>query len=186
MSNVDPKVLDSINELAEERFALQVQLDSKNAAFKAAQAAANADHNAQIAPIQAAIDELDTRLAEVVAEHRDQLIGPKRKSFTTMIATFQFKHITAKLRVTDADGLLAAARKLGIVRKIARQVVTWKLDRDKFATWLVSHGEYRMELDDYLEGPNEGESLTMRPNGTYVVTHDSQRISPPSVTIKKS
>lgn len=54
MSNVDPEVLDLINTLAEETFALEVQLDGKNTDFKAAQAVAAADHNALIAPIQAA------------------------------------------------------------------------------------------------------------------------------------
>lgn len=186
MSNVDPEVLDSINKLAERRFALQVQLDGKNADFKAAQAVAVADHNALVAPIQAEIDEIDARLSEAVSAHRDQLVGPKRKSFATMVATFQFKNVTTKLKVLDDKGLMAAARKLGVVRKIARQVVTWKLVHTKFATWWEENGEHRAALIDFVEPPMEGESLSMKPNGTYTVVHDGSRISPPSVTIKKS
>ena len=186
MSNVDPEVLDLINTLAEQRFALQVQLDGKNADFKAAQAFAVADHNALVAPIQASIDDLDARLAETVASHRDQLVGPKRKSFATMAATFQFKNVTTKLKILDDKGLMDVARRLGIVRKIARQVVTWKLVHSKFVTWWEKNGEHHEALIDFVEPPTEGESLSMKPNGTYTVVHDGTRISPPSVTIKKS
>lgn len=186
VSNVDPEVLDSINKLAERRFALQVQLDKSNADFKAAQASAAADHSALITPIQAEIDEIDSQLVEKVEAHRSQLIGSKRKSFTTIVATFQFKKVAGKLKVVDDKGLMAAARKLGIVRKIARQVLVWKLDQAKFAAWLAKNGEYRMKLGDFIEGPSEGESLSLKPNGTYTVVHDDKRISPPSITIKKS
>ena len=186
MSNVDPEVLDLINTLAEETFALEVQLDGKNTDFKAAQAVAAADHNALIAPIQAQIDANKARLAEVIQAHRDQLVGSKRKSFATMIATFQFREVATKLKVTDASGLMDVARRLGIVRKIARQAVTWKLVHTKFATWWERNGEHHEALIDFVEPPTEGESLSMKPNGTYTVVHDGNRISPPSVTIKKS
>ncbi len=186
MCNVDPEVLDLINTLAEETFALEVQLDGKNADFKAVQAVAAADHNALIAPIQAQIDANKARLAEVIQAHRDQLVGLKRKSFATMIATFQFREVTTKLKVTDAGGLMDVARRLGIVRKIARQAVTWKLVHTKFAAWWDKNGEHHEALIDFVEPPTEGESLSMKPNGTYTVVHDGNRISPPSVTIKKS
>ncbi len=186
MTNVDPEVLDLINTLAEQRFALQVQLDGKNADFKAAQAVATANHNALIAPIQAGIDDVDVRLAEVVTRHRDQLVGPKRKSFATMVATFQFKNVTTKLKVVDDKGLMDAARKLGIVRKIARQVVTWRLVHAKFVAWWEKNGEHHEALIDFVDPPTEIESLSLKPNGTYTVVHDGNRISPPSVTIKKS
>ena len=186
MSDVDPEVLDRLNKLAEQRFTLQVQLDGQNATFKANQVAATARHNAQIAPMQAEIDALDAQLVKLVQTHRAKLIKPKRKSFATMIATFQFRDVTTKLKVVDVDGLMAAARKLGIVRKIACQVVLWKLDRDKLAAWLEKHGEYIEDLIDFIEGPSDGESLTIKPNGTHTVVYDGDRISPPSVTIKKS
>ena len=83
----------------------------------------------------------------------------------------------------DGEGVMAMARKIGVVRKIADPIRAYKLNRKKFIAWLKKHPEHYEAFDEYLE-ISDKESLSIKPNSTYMVTHDSQRISPPSVTIK--
>lgn len=141
-------------------------------------------HNDQIKSIQEEIEAVDAELLAHINAHRSEFIAAERKSFATMIATFQFRKVTSKLKVVDADGLMTTARRLGIVRKIARLSVLWKLDREKFTAWLNAHGEHLEDFADFIDGSEDSESLTIKPNSTHTVFHDKKRISPPSITIK--
>lgn len=182
--DVDPDVIARIDSLARVRFELEIERQKLRDEFAGEQAAMAARHARYLAPIEEAIDRVERQLLTKIEENRPSLIAKGRQSFATMAAVFQFRHTQSKSQVTDATAALEAARRLGIVRKVARLVHVWKLDSAKLLEWLEKHGEYRDEFDEFIKPPTKRESLSITPNGTYVVLHDGSRISPPSITIK--
>lgn len=178
MTNVDPEVINKLNELVEQRFRLEVEDEADTRQFKAVET--------QFIERQAArhtqVHQLDRRIRQFAEDNREQLIT-KGKSFVTMLAKFQFTDIPARTKVTDKRGILAAARLLGVVRKIAKIKVFWEVDTKKFLDWLQRNGEHREKFEPYIEDVPKRESLTIGPNANYTVFHDSKRISPPTIKI---
>lgn len=183
MTNANQDVVSEVDALAEERFSLEVEKTALAQKFKSDEAALKASYQDQLAAITARIGEVDAALLAKIKGNRAKLIAKGKQSFVTLVAKFQFKKASDTDKVKDADGVMAVARKLGVVRQIAKPVREYKLDRRMFGAWLKKHPEYRDAFAKHLE-ERAGESLTMQPNGTYMVTHDSKRISPPSVSIK--
>ena len=186
VTDVDPKVLARINRLAQRRFTLEVKSKASKEAFKMRQDAAKERQARKDAAMEASIAKVDAQIVGAIAGHRSSLIEVGRQSFATLIASFQFRRLPGKPKVIDPDGLMAVARKKGVVRDVADPPPSraWVFNPKKFFTWLDTHGEHFEDFIDFIDVPEDGESLTMKPNGTHVVVHDGKRISPPSVTIK--
>lgn len=186
MTDADTKVIDELNELAEQRFVVQLKLDDANQKYKAAVAALDAVHEHKLAAFQAEIDTLDAKISNKIKTNRKALIESGKQSFVIMRARFQFRKTKPKTTVKDAKAIMDMARKLGVVRQVAKLKCSWGLNQGKFFDWLNTNGEFRSQFEDYLEVTEAGESLTMQPNTNYTVHHDSKRVSPPSVSIKLS
>lgn len=188
MSDTDTEVVEGLNNLAEKRFLVEVRLEDATREHKAAVAALVAAHEKALAGLNGEAALLDEQIAQTIQTNREGLIEQGKQSFAIMRARFQFRKpsANAKPKVADASGLMEAARKLGVVRQIAKPSYSWKLNQSKFFDWLEKHGEMRRHFEEFLEDPASGESLTMQPNTGYTVHHDSKRISPPSVSIKLS
>jgi len=184
VANVDPAVIDQINELAIEHFKQQAELEAANTAFEEAQKAANAAHSALIGPIQGKINELNAKLDALIKSHRTELIKEGRQSFVTMVAKFQFHRTHPDPKVTDPKAVMKIARDKGIVRKIAKLMYFWKFNSDKFFAWLSKNEELRSLFEQYIDQPEDSESLSMQLNGAYPVFYDDTRISPHSIKIK--
>lgn len=182
MSDTNTKVVDDLNDLAEKRFMVQVKIDEATVTHKAAVAALEASHEKVLSSLQAQAEHLDAHIAEVILPNRHTLIERGKQSFVIMRAKFQFRRPTGKTKVTDPGGIMEVARKLGVVRKVAKPSYSWKLNQAKFFAWLDTHGEMRKHFEEYLDVSSK-ESLTMQPNSGYTVHHDSKRVSPPSVSI---
>lgn len=187
MTNVDPATIKTIDSLAEKRFQLEIMRDAANKRFKDDEAKLKSAHSAVLNPIEIAIAETDANLRRIITGRRSQLIERGKKSFVTMAARFQFRSGTDKPKVTDIESVMEAARRLGVVRKVATPKYVWQLTPKKFFEWLERNDEHRSKFEDYIENPaDEEDSLVATPNGTYTVLHNSKRVSPPSVTISKS
>ena len=185
MNTVEPAAITDIDMLAEERFHLEVQREDLIKTFKTEEAELKKRFAQDIAPVEDRISQLDAELIHRINDNRDRLIARGKQSFVTLVARFQFKKSTITDKVQDTSGVMEVARRLGVVRQIADPIRGYKLNRRKFGAWLKAHPEHREAFDEYLE-LQSGESLTMQPNSTYTVKHDSQRVSPPSISIKNT
>lgn len=186
MSDVNTEVIENLNGLVERRFRLEIRLNTVNQEFATEKAELEKLHDLELAEINAAIKEIDDEIWESVERDRSTLIQKGKQSFTTMAAKFQFRKSAAKTKVTDSDGVMQTARRLGVVRKIAEPAFRWKLSSAKFLDWLAKNGELREHFADFIEEPVDKESLSIAPNSNYTVFYDAKRISPPSISIKKS
>lgn len=184
MTDANTEVIDKLNELAEQRFLVELRQGDANQKHKAAVAALETAHQQVLAGFQTEIETLDKQIADLIKQHRKELIKTGKKSFVIMSAKFQFRGYDEKTTVKDPKGIMDAARKLGIVRQIAKLTMSWKFNQAKFFAWLDKHGELRSKFEEFLEVKEAGESLTMAPNSNYTVHHDSKRISPPSIGIE--
>lgn len=182
--NVDR--IEILNKVIQQRFALQTELEAEKSLFKSMVAILKAAHVEQTKPLQAEIEALDEQLWHTIERDRANLITKGKKSFVTMYAKLQFRSIPSTTKVIDAVSVMDVARKLGIVRKIAKPTNTWRFSTTMFLKWLSTHDEYRHYFEPYIDDLPEGESLTMQPNDNYTVHHDSKRLSPPSVTINRA
>lgn len=183
MTNVNPEVIDQLNALARRRFDLQVEANEEEAQYKAQSRALEAAFTKRQAAHHSEMQQIDHEIWETIQQNRGNLIDPDRKSFATMVAKFFLKTVPARTAVIDKKGLLAVARRLRIMRKVASVKVAWDLDVKKFISWLQKNGEYRQEFEPFIEDIGENETLTMGPNANFTVFHNSKRISPPSIKI---
>ena len=185
MSDATNEVIDDLNELAKSRFDVQVRIDAENQQFKNDKTALETAHAARLAALTKEADALDSQLWEKIEPNRSSLIVRGKKSFITALAKFQFREVPGKDKVGDSDGIMNAARRLGVVRQIANPVHYWKFDSKKFFAWLDRNGENRPHFAEFIEEGTDGESLTIQPNSNYTVHLDKKRVSPPSISIKK-
>lgn len=185
MSDTDTKIIDDLNDLADKRFLVQIKIDDANASHKSAVAALVAAHERVLSALTSEAAGLDQQIAAIIQPNRGSLIERGKQSFVIMRAKFQFRKPSGKTKITDAAGIMDVARKLGVVRQIAKPSYVWKLNQSKFFDWLDKHGEMRTHFEEYLDDSSK-ESLTMQPNAGHTVHHDSKRISPPSVSIALS
>lgn len=186
MTSADPQVVTDLDDLARNLFKHQITGDAQTARFKAAEAALKAEYEANMEPILDLIRSASARVWGLISANRGTLIAEGKKSFVTSAAKFQLRSSTAKVKVADSEGVMAVARRLGVVRKIANPPRhTWLLDKDRFLAWLDANPDLRDQFAEFLDETEASEGLTIQPNGTYTVFHNSERISPPSVKVEK-
>ncbi len=184
MTGADPKVVRKLDDLARELFAEQISGDAEKARFKAAEAALKAEHEANMEPILAAMRRAGAKVWELIESNRATLIAASKQSFMTGAAKFQLRRSSVKVKVVDPDGVMKVARRLGVIKKVASPPRrTWRLDKDKFLSWLDENPELRDQFEEFLEDTTEG--LTIQPNGTFTVFHNKERVSPPPVKVEK-
>lgn len=176
--------IDQLNAYLKDRFDLARKIQAETQAHQAKLSRLNAKHAKRLAKLEKYAAELDGLIWSLIEHNRTALIKEGKQSFTIMMAVFQLRHQQAKMRITDANGIMNVARRLGVVPKIGRVHVSWKLDREKFLCWLQEHPELRHSFDEFIEETPAGETLTARPNDNYTVNHDSKRLVPPSVAIR--
>ncbi len=134
----------------------------------------NAKYGRRRTRINTRIVKLRKRLAWLVKTYREHLMTAKLKSFTTELGVFEFRNSTTRFKVTDAAGALAAARKLGVVRKIAKLKVSWTIEPKKLEEFLRQHGEYINAFDEFVDpGGDVTEVLRVRPQ-SYIKGSDRQ------------
>ena len=186
MPNAKPAVLRRLNSRARTLFSLQVGLDARKAKFKTDEAALKEKYEADVASIQAKMRQAGAEIWKQIGENRGALIKPGMKSFVTLTAKFQLKDSSGGIKVTDVDGLMEFARAKGLLKKVAvppsRQ---WKYDRKTLLASLDKDPKLRETLAAFIEEDPKVEGLTIQPNGTYLVEHGKNRISPPSVKVEK-
>ncbi len=185
--SADPKAIEILNEFAERRFHLEAMKQDIDTQYKADEARLKAAYGNRIAPLATRIAELDALIWQMVQTHRQDLVKPGKQSFAIASATFQFRKIKAKMVPIDTDGIMAAAKRLSLIRKIADPpVVKWTFNRQRFFAWLESHTDYLERFRPYMEITDESESLSVKPNTGHPVFHDKDRLTPQPFTIKKS
>ena len=187
MSSTDPEAITAVNELVGDRFALEVERDAENRRFQAALAEITKIHEQALEEYALLERRLDTAIWQEVDENRATLIERGKRSFITMMAKFQLRDVPAKVEVLDKLGIMETARNLGVVRQIANPPKgEWRFNQKKFLAWLDKSNELHGHFEQFIDHTGGGESLTVQPNANYTVLHDSKRVSPPSISIKKS
>lgn len=187
MTNADPAVIASINDLVESRFQLEIEREAENQRFQTAIAALTREHQEKLNRFAERERELDPDIWRSIDHNRSTLIARGKRSFVTIRAKFQLREVPAKLEVLDKVSIMEAAHRLGVVKQIANPPKGgWRFNQKKFLAWLASSGDLYRHFEPFVEQTDKTESLTIQPNTNYTVEHDSQRISPPSITIQKS
>jgi len=185
--DVDPKVIEALDELAQERFRLEAEKQGIDMQYKADEARLKASYSNRLAPVAQRITELDESIWQLVRSHRNGLIKAGKQSFAIASATFQFREQKAKVVPTNPDGIMATARKLGIVSKIADPPARkWRFNKQRFLAWLEAHANLSRYFRQYLDVVGGSESLSVKPNTGHPVFHDKERLTPLPFSIKKS
>ena len=186
MSNASPAVLRRLNRKARALFALQVGLDARKAKLEADEAALKVKYEADVASMQEKMRKAGADIWQQIEEHRGTLIKSGMKSFVTLVAKFQLKDSPGGIKVTDVDGLMEFAREHGLLKKVAVPPShKWKYSRKTLLDSLDKDPSLREKLAPFLEETPKSEGLTVQPNGTYLVEHGKDRISPPPVKVEK-
>lgn len=186
MSNANPAVLRRLNSRARTLFALQVGLDARKAKFKADEAALKDKYEDDVASIQKKMQQAGAEVWKQIEENRGTLIKAGMKSFVTLAAKFQLKDSPGGIKVLDIDGLMDFARAKGLLKKVAVPPShQWKYDRKTLLASIDKDPNLLKTLAAFIEEAPKGEGLTIQSNGTYVVEHGKDRISPPSVKVEK-
>lgn len=183
MANANPELVEDINATASLLFVHQVDYDNVEAEFKRRQAELQAEYEPRLAAIQGDITLSKNALWALVNNNREALIDHGKRSFVTMAASYQLRDVPESTKVVDPKLAMAIARKLGVVKKIAKISVKWVFDSSKFLAWLGKNGEMREHFADCVEYHEKTESLTIKPNAPHVVVYSGQRISPPSIKV---
>lgn len=182
-TSADPELVTAVNQPIERLFRAEVRQKDLDQQLKDAIAVLIAKHAATSAEITQEIESAGAELKQVIKDNRPRLFERGKKSFATMIAIIQLRDVPARLNITDAKLIMSIARRLGVVKKIAKLSIEWKFNADKFRAWLDQHDEYRDEFVDAIEDVAAYESLTLKPNNTHLVYYDGKRISPPPITV---
>lgn len=186
MTDASRELVDHFGELAQEAFRLEVEKQELAQERKDEQAALDALYGRRESDLQERTEKNHAQIWRELEEHRDVLIQSGKKSFPTLSAIFKLRDPSNKYKVTDAAGVLKAARRLRIMREIADPPKgTWRLDQRKFFKWLERNPGWRHFFGEAVEDVSSQESLTIQPNGPYMMYYNNRRVSPPSVKIER-
>ncbi len=175
-----------LNRLAERRFRVEVQVKKATEKHDAMVAALNARHAARLEKFSEQSQRIDSQIWQLITEYKSSLFQGVKRSFATMLASFQLRTAKAHTIVVDKAGIMRIARQHGLVRHVAKPPKHgWVFDQHKFLDWLEKHPEERELFDEYVDYIEDDETLTIKPNTGYTVDYDGKRISPPSTSVKK-
>ena len=152
-------------------------------------AALKTSYELRFAEIEDRARQVHKRIWAIIEPNRSRLIKPGKQSFTTIVASFQFRRSAATLKVVKGKepAILRVARRLRVVKKFASPPSReYQLDPAKFLSWLPRNIKHWDRFAPFVDVVPESESLSIQPNETHVVVLDKQRKTPPSVGIKKS
>lgn len=187
MSDAKQQLISDLDSLAQERFKLKLELDDANDQFKNEEAIRRAAHTERIDQLQRRIDPIDDQIWKLITDNRSSLIQPGKQSFAIMSAVFKLRRGNGRVKVHNEAGIMHIARRLKVVNKVADvPSYQWRFSYKKFLNWFNQNPKLQHKFHDCIEVTQDGETLTMQPNENYTVHHNSARISPPSVSIKKS
>lgn len=179
----DPALLQQINEvfrtlaaLIRHQISLKLDYDKDNDRRKA-------EFDRAHSALEQEISEKKVELAGLVKGHRSVLVTGKLKGFATQFASFSFREVPTRFKVTDRQAALAVARQLGIMRKVCGIKVTYAVDSEKLQKYLETHPEHIENFADYVEQPQTSESLSVKPNDTFHATHDTERLTNQSIKL---
>ncbi len=186
MTDVNPEVIENFNRLAADRLELATEIERTKQRFTERQRELKTEYTARLQALSEQVDELDSQIWQLLDQSADHVLPKGKKSFVTMVASFQLRQVPARITL-DTTAIMEQARKLRVVRHIAVPPKTpaWKFNRDKFFAWLRINGEMRLFFDEFIEDGVASESLTIRPNSSFTVQYDNQRLTPPSTTIHR-
>lgn len=183
-TSASPELLGKINELFRTladliRRQAQLKLDFKK---KSDQLKGRFDRaNTQI---EEEVKSIKIQLKELIVENRSVLFSGKMKSFATLFASFSFRNVTTRFKVTDKAAALKEARRLGIMRKVCSKQVVYTMDPSKLKAYLDTHPEHFERFADYIELGDTNESLSVKPNETYHAQHDTKRLTAEAITLQ--
>lgn len=150
----------------------QIKLD-----YRVKEQALKEDFEVENSKLEAEIQSLRRQLADMVKSNRSSLLVATKKSFATAYAKFYYRRPSSKLKITNKAGVIETARRLGIVRQICNFKWLITPDIDKLARYLEINGEYIEQFDEFIDWPSTEDSLSVKPNTSYLTTHDPRRLS---------
>lgn len=172
--DIDQELLDQLNRLVRVRYKIATEHAEENRRHMMA--------DEQISAHEATIDK---SIWKLIDQHRDELLAGDTRSFVTYLARFQLRKVPGRQSVTDSKAVMAIARGLGIVRRIATPPKnTWRFNSKLFFEWLEQHGEQRGFFDEFIEETTDDDSLSIKLNEGHNVEF-SHRLTPGSITVKK-
>lgn len=179
----NPALLQQINELFRTLAALIRRQVSLRLDYDRDNDRRKAEFDRENSALEQEISEKKDELAGLVEGHRAELVTGRLKGFATQFASFSFREVPTKFKVTDKQAALAAAKKLGVMRKVCSIKVTYVVDAEKLQKYLDTHPEYIEDFADYVEQPHTSESLSVKPNETFHATHDTERLTNQSIKL---
>lgn len=179
-------IIEQLNQLARELFDLLRRQAKLKEEFTEESSRRKQVFELRNADLEDAISTTKRQLRELVDTHRQRLIKSGKKSFATVVATYYYRMTQSKFRLTDKSAAEALARKLGVLRKVSSVKVVFTVDPDKLAKWLSANPEHKQAFAPFVKEPSSGESLSLKPNETYLVQHGTDRISNDAITLTGS
>ena len=187
MTDVNPRTIRTIDRLVDKLFNTELRRKSIDERFKQNKAVLERRHAAALQALNDREAAIGRGIWQIIAANRDRLIATGRRSFVTMTAKFQLRTTPARTEILDKQGIMDTARRLGVVKQIADPPkMEWRFNQKKFLAWLAKHDEYRDDFEAHFDEVDADESLTAQPNSNYTVSFNNKRLTPPSITIKKS
>ncbi len=182
-ATADDKTLDLINQLVRKLFKLRRKQVTLKQKFDEDKDRRKAAFESEDKKLEAQISKVSKKLRGLVKQNRGLLIT-RGKSFATLFGKFSYRDLPSAFKVTDKVAALKVARKLGILRKVCSVKVTYSVETDKLEQYLNGHPEHHKAFEDCIEWPGKKqESLSVKPNDTYLTRHDSKGLTAKGVTL---
>lgn len=177
------RVIANLNELARELLELRATQANLKAEFAAEEARRKQAFEMRHDDLVSRIQTLKRQIRELITKHRTSLIKSGKKSFATLVATYSYRNASTKFKITDKSGVVGVGRNKGILRKICKISVVYTPNAQKLEKWLDTHPEDRDAFEPFIVYGSAGESLSLKPNESYLVQHGKDRISNESINL---
>lgn len=180
------ELISQVNELAVERLRLEPQLQEMTRRHAVERQELANRQAAELAPLEERASHLDDTLHDMVTHHRAALFLPGKRSFAVFGAIISLRKVSARVTVLDSKAIMARARQLGVVRKIATPVRTYKFNLTMFKAFFAQCDEHRPQFEPYIDEVPEHDSLSIRPNDQHETIYDGKRLTNEPITIHPS
>lgn len=180
---VSPDVKQTLNELTEQRFAIEAEREDAKKRYKQQRDIADQQQAALLGGLDKAALEIDHKIWRLIQQHRKELLPGTQRSFVTWLGIFRFRKVNARTTVANLAGLMDTARRTGVIRQFCDPPRGgWTFNPKKFFDWLKRNDEYHDQYEPFLEEIPEHDSLGLQRNWGNPSDYDS-RLSDKSIIL---
>lgn len=169
VTRVNTQAAKKFDSPVDELFKARALLDQTYRAFDDSERARRILFHRSIDPLRLRIMQLERQVVAAFADEQPTPTSEGLPFIATGIANLRVEETQSSWRVTNPIATMRRARRMGLLRHVARLTHEWAYDSGIFLEWFTSGDKRAAQFEGDVARPELERMLTVEPTATYLV-----------------